>query len=108
MTRSRLALAAGLSLLLGGAQAAPAHAAEAPVKRALYSDGYTDRYLLGGQWLLRRDPGDAGIAVADEVHSFHDTILCECDLKILFCHFVREIANKDIHHEDLLWSYAPS
>jgi beta-glucuronidase len=44
------------------ARAQAAHAAEAPVKRALYRDGPTERYLLAGQWLLRRDPSDIGLA----------------------------------------------
>jgi beta-glucuronidase len=44
---------------------APAHAAqyvpEPPTKGALYRDGQTDRYLLGGTWLFRGDPGDGGV-----------------------------------------------
>ena len=32
----------------------------APTRGALYSDGQDGRYLLGGQWLYRADPGDVG------------------------------------------------
>ena len=57
-----------LSLLLtlagaGVAQAqGPAYSASAPTKGAWYRDGQTGRYLLGGTWLLRRDPGDVGVS----------------------------------------------
>ncbi len=34
--------------------------AEPPTKGALYADGQTDRYLLGGTWLYRADPNDVG------------------------------------------------
>jgi beta-glucuronidase len=33
-----------------------------PTKGALYRDGQTDRYLLGGTWLFRADPTNAGTA----------------------------------------------
>ena len=32
-----------------------------PTKGALYRDGQTDRYLLGGTWLYRADPDDEGV-----------------------------------------------
>jgi beta-glucuronidase len=32
-----------------------------PTKGALYSDGQTDRYLLGGTWLYQADPSDVGL-----------------------------------------------
>jgi beta-glucuronidase len=32
-----------------------------PTKGALYRDGQTNRYLLGGSWLFRADPAGAGI-----------------------------------------------
>ena len=43
------------------AQAAQ-YAPEPPTQGALYRDGQTDRYLLGGTWLFRDDPGDVGLA----------------------------------------------
>ena len=36
--------------------------APAPTKGALYADGQTGRYLLGGPWLYRSDPADGGQA----------------------------------------------
>jgi beta-glucuronidase len=42
------------------AQAAGPYAATPPTKGALYADGQDDRYLLGGEWLYRADPGDVG------------------------------------------------
>jgi beta-glucuronidase len=33
-----------------------------PSKAVLYQDGQADRYLLGGTWLYRADPADAGLA----------------------------------------------
>jgi beta-glucuronidase len=50
--------AAGVS----GAQTPEPYAATPPTKGALYRDGQNDRYLLGGTWLYRADPGDLGIA----------------------------------------------
>jgi beta-glucuronidase len=41
---------------------APAYAATPPTRGALYRDGQTGRYLLGGQWLYRADPAGVGIA----------------------------------------------
>jgi beta-glucuronidase len=38
-----------------------AYSASPPTKGAWYQDGQTDRYLLGGTWLLRLDPGDVGV-----------------------------------------------
>ena len=40
---------------------APAHAADPPTAGAWYRDGQSGRYLLGGTWLYRADPGDAGL-----------------------------------------------
>jgi beta-glucuronidase len=63
-----LALAVALTLTLGmdtgsaRAQAGPAYAATAPTHGALYRDGQTDRWLLGGTWLYRADPGNVGQA----------------------------------------------
>ena len=39
-----------------------AAAAAPPTAGALYQDGPTDRWLLGGQWLYRADPSDVGVA----------------------------------------------
>jgi beta-glucuronidase len=59
-----LALAFLVALLAGIAAPAMAMAAAAPPpsKGTLYSDGQTGRYLLGGPWLYRADPADAGVA----------------------------------------------
>ena len=42
------------------AQPGPAYAATPPTLGALYRDGQDDRWLLGGTWLYRADPTDAG------------------------------------------------
>jgi beta-glucuronidase len=39
-----------------------AYVATAPTPGALYRDGQSGRYLLGGSWLYRPDPNDAGLA----------------------------------------------
>jgi beta-glucuronidase len=55
----------GLGLAVSGAadaQSAPVYVAQPPTKGALYRDGQTDRYLLGGAWLFRADPADVGNA----------------------------------------------
>ncbi len=44
------------------AQAGPAYAATPPTYGALYHDGPTDRWLLGGTWLQRADPASAGVS----------------------------------------------
>lgn len=63
LTRS-VALGVVLVLLSGGPASAqpPVGLAAPPTKGALYRDGQTDRYLLGGTWLYRADPTDSGIA----------------------------------------------
>lgn len=38
------------------------YVAQPPTKGALYTDGQTGRYLLGGTWLYRADPGNLGLA----------------------------------------------
>jgi beta-glucuronidase len=43
------------------AQSGPAYAATPPTAGALYRDGPTDRWLLGGAWLYRADPTVVGI-----------------------------------------------
>ena len=53
-------LAAGAAPAL--AQPGPAYAATPPTLGALYRDGPSDRWLLGGTWLYRADPTDAGVA----------------------------------------------
>jgi beta-glucuronidase len=40
----------------------PVYTATPPTAGALYRDGQTGRYLLGGAWLFRADPSDAGVA----------------------------------------------
>ncbi|MGH2859373.1 MAG: glycoside hydrolase family 2 protein, partial [Solirubrobacteraceae bacterium] len=40
----------------------PAYAATPPTYGALYRDGPTDRWLLGGTWLYRSDPTGVGVA----------------------------------------------
>ncbi|MGZ4174451.1 MAG: glycoside hydrolase family 2 protein [Solirubrobacteraceae bacterium] len=49
-----------LSLGAAGAAARAGTVARAPRPGALYTDGPDGRYLLGGQWLFRLDPGDQG------------------------------------------------
>jgi beta-glucuronidase len=44
------------------ASAAITYVPTPPTKGALYRDGQTDRYLLGGAWLSRPDPTDTGVA----------------------------------------------
>jgi Glycosyl hydrolases family 2, TIM barrel domain/Glycosyl hydrolases family 2, sugar binding domain/Glycosyl hydrolases family 2 len=39
----------------------PTYLAQPPSSGGLYQDGQTDRYLLGGTWLSRVDPADAGL-----------------------------------------------
>jgi beta-glucuronidase len=58
-----LVFAAVVTLAGGVARAqAPAYAAQPPTKGALYQDGQTGRYLLGGTWLYQADPGDVGLS----------------------------------------------
>ena len=60
-----LALLVGAYLAAGAALAQAqglAYAAQRPSEGALYRDGWTNRYLLGGVWLYRADPGDQGVA----------------------------------------------
>jgi beta-glucuronidase len=59
-----LAGSAGLGIAGSGIAMAqgPAYAASPPTKGALYSDGNWGRYLLGGEWLYRADPGAVGVA----------------------------------------------
>jgi beta-glucuronidase len=61
-----LAAAAALLMALGsapaGAQPVTPYAATPPTYGALYQDGPSDRWLLGGTWLFRADPGDLGVA----------------------------------------------
>ena len=40
---------------------APAASADVPTRQTLYEDGPDGRYLLGGTWLFRLDPGDDGL-----------------------------------------------
>lgn len=40
----------------------PVYVASPPTKQALYVDGQTDRWLLGGSWLFQPDLSDVGVA----------------------------------------------
>jgi beta-glucuronidase len=56
----RLLIAAFFVCASFGAAASGAAAAELPTPGALYRDGPSGRYLLGGSWYLRADPADQG------------------------------------------------
>jgi beta-glucuronidase len=63
--RSRMLVSLGVLLFAGGGVAraqGSQYGATPPTRGALYADGQTGRYLLGGTWLYRADPGDAGMA----------------------------------------------
>ena len=49
-----------MGVLPGAAEATST--ADTPTAQALYEDGPDGRYLLGGRWLYRADPGDVGLA----------------------------------------------
>ena len=55
-----LALVAALATAAAARAQGPAYSAQPPTKGALYRDGQDGRYLLGGTWLYRADPGDVG------------------------------------------------
>ena len=61
--RSLVALAALAATLAcsDGALGQSTYVPTSPTLGALYQDGQTGRYLLGGTWLYRADPGDAGL-----------------------------------------------
>ncbi len=56
------ALALSALLTLAGGGVAQAQSAAPPTKSVVAADGQTDRYLLGGSWLYRPDPGNIGLA----------------------------------------------
>ena len=58
--RARLIFLALLGAVILGGLPAHALAAERPTNQKLYTDGYDDRMLLGGQWLLKRDRLNVG------------------------------------------------
>jgi beta-glucuronidase len=64
LLRRSLPLSLLVLLLAGGLARAqgPVYAPTPPTSGALYRDGQTGRYLLGGTWLYQADPGDAGLA----------------------------------------------
>jgi len=57
-----LAAVLASTLLLAPAGAQAQSLATPPTPGALYRDGQTGRYLLGGTWLYRADPGGVGLA----------------------------------------------
>jgi len=60
----RVLLTLGVVLLAGcgvARERGPAYTAEPPTTGALYADGQTGRYLLGGTWLYRSDRNHVGI-----------------------------------------------
>jgi beta-glucuronidase len=59
---SALSLIVALSLVSAVGAQSPSYRATPPTRGALYQDGQTDRYLLGGTWLYRADRGDVGLA----------------------------------------------
>ncbi len=63
LVRSAFLLIAVAMLVGGTAGAQPSftYTAQPPTYGALYQDGQTGRYLLGGTWLYRADPGDVGL-----------------------------------------------
>ncbi len=56
------ALALSALLTLAGGAVAHAQNAAPPTKSVVSADGQTDRYLLGGTWLYRADPGNIGLS----------------------------------------------
>jgi beta-glucuronidase len=58
--RARLIFLALVGAVVLGGLPAHALAAERPTNQKLYTDGYDDRLLLGGQWLLKRDRLNVG------------------------------------------------
>ncbi len=56
------ALLAALGCAQTAAAQGPTYLPQPPTKQVLYQDGQTDRYLLGGTWLYRADPGDVGVS----------------------------------------------
>lgn len=64
MRRLRLVslLVAVLAVLPAAGAAAQGYSAETPKAGALYEYGPSGRYLLGGQWLFRRDTSGAGLS----------------------------------------------
>ena len=66
MTRATRTWLLALAILLVTASAAhaqgPAYTASAPTTGALYTDGQSGRYLLGGAWLFRADLTDVGLS----------------------------------------------
>lgn len=65
--RMALGTLGGLVLLTGmlsppASAAGSPYPAQPPTQQALYRDGPTGRYLLGGTWLYRTDLADAGLA----------------------------------------------
>jgi beta-glucuronidase len=62
MSALRRLLIITAAMMFASASGAAAQPPQPPTKGALYTDGQTGRYLLGGSWLFRADPGDVGLA----------------------------------------------
>src|SRR5215207_3289922 len=61
MARPRLVPLLALAFALAAASSAAAAAPDTPKAGALYDNGPNGRYLMGGQWLFRLDPGGRGL-----------------------------------------------
>jgi beta-glucuronidase len=62
MSAFRRLLIVTAGIVCASASGAAAQAPQPPTKGALYTDGQTGRYLLGGPWLYRADPANVGLA----------------------------------------------
>jgi beta-glucuronidase len=65
--RALVTLLASLAALVAAAPAAaqaPAYSPDTPQARTLYENGPSGRYLMGGKWLFRLDPGGTGLSSA--------------------------------------------
>ena len=62
MVPRALVLSVLLALGASGVAHAQGYSAQPPTKGALYSDGQSGRYLLGGVWLYRPDPSNVGLS----------------------------------------------
>ncbi len=56
-----LLLSLACALVAALALATPASAQDVPTNQAMYESGPSGRFLMGGQWLFRLDPGNQGL-----------------------------------------------